>query len=403
MNSSDDLEKINQIKNIVFNNIKSFGTLIRNHHPDLLKFINDKTPLLQNEKFKISQKIHWIINGLTEFPKCKNPNCNKSLEDHFLSINRGYQTHCCDKCSQLDPIIADKRIQNTNKDRYKNGMLAFSQKYFEKTGFKCPLKNPLIIEKRTNSRILNRFNKIKNSEIGNCLFSFDEYLYAIKNGAPIKFCCNLCGKEFSDTYDKNWEKKHGFFGRCPYCFPKNGCSSTFEKELFYFVKNALKNIKVEHNRRILNENYEINNWKTNKELDIFIPKLNIGIEFNGLYFHSINRTGFDYHLSKTILSENLGIKLIHIYEDEWNTSKELIKTFLLNFFNGIYDYNQYSFVKNDLIYIRRDKFNKQCKINGLELIDETNPTIDLRIKNSKEQFFIENCGYLIFRKLHDAR
>ena len=55
-----------------------------------------------------------------------------------------------------------------------------------------------------------------------------------------------------------------------------------------------------------------------RQLDIFIKSKKIGIEFNGTFYHSIEHgTKVGYHLMKTAMCEDLGIKLIHIWEDEW--------------------------------------------------------------------------------------
>ena len=62
------------------------------------------------------------------------------------------------------------------------------------------------------------------------------------------------------------------------------------------------------------------------EIDILIDDLKIGIEYNGLYYHT-ERMGKtkNYHLNKTKLMNNVGYKLIHIFEDEWLVNDSLIK------------------------------------------------------------------------------
>jgi hypothetical protein len=66
------------------------------------------------------------------------------------------------------------------------------------------------------------------------------------------------------------------------------------------------------------------------ELDIFIPSHNIAIEFDGLYWHSEQFVDYDYHLKKTELCEEKGIQLIHIFEDEWTHSSDVVKSRLRN-------------------------------------------------------------------------
>ena len=52
------------------------------------------------------------------------------------------------------------------------------------------------------------------------------------------------------------------------------------------------------------------------EIDIYIPELKIGIEYNGLYWHSELQKPKEYHFNKSKIADSLGIRLINIYEDE---------------------------------------------------------------------------------------
>ena len=55
-----------------------------------------------------------------------------------------------------------------------------------------------------------------------------------------------------------------------------------------------------------------------KEIDILIPSYSLGIEYDGLYFHSEkDGKGPEYHYNKTLQCRSKGIQLIHIFSDEW--------------------------------------------------------------------------------------
>jgi hypothetical protein len=72
-----------------------------------------------------------------------------------------------------------------------------------------------------------------------------------------------------------------------------------------------------------------------KEIDIWLPEFNIGIEYNGLYYHHIGRNNItkNYHLDKTLEMEKLGYRLIHIFSDEWINKTDIVKSRLLNIIN----------------------------------------------------------------------
>lgn len=91
-----------------------------------------------------------------------------------------------------------------------------------------------------------------------------------------------------------------------------------EKEILLYVKSIYNGTIIENDHSVLG----------NQELDIYLPELNIAIEFNGAYWHSEQIKGKNYHKDKTKLCLDKGIRLIHIYEWEWDNQKEMIKTFL---------------------------------------------------------------------------
>lgn len=93
--------------------------------------------------------------------------------------------------------------------------------------------------------------------------------------------------------------------------------SNYELELQNFLK--LYNV---------NFNTSVKNIIPPYEIDIYIPDKNIGIEFNGLYWHSEIYKNNDYHLTKLKHAENNNIKLIQIFEDEWVNNKEIVKSIL---------------------------------------------------------------------------
>lgn len=98
-----------------------------------------------------------------------------------------------------------------------------------------------------------------------------------------------------------------------------------EKELVAYIKGIYAGTVQE------NAKTEIVNPKTGRhlEIDIYLPEKQIGIEYNGIYWHSsLCGTPKDYHEVKSKLCEKAGIRLIHIYQDEWLYKTDKIKQLL---------------------------------------------------------------------------
>lgn len=96
-----------------------------------------------------------------------------------------------------------------------------------------------------------------------------------------------------------------------------------------------------------------------------------------------------YHLNKTKRCEDKGIKLIHIWEDEWVYYNDETKTKIINIINNN------DVFSDDIIVLDRSKYNKSYNINGYELIKEE----DVQLKTSSLynlQYY--DCGNLIYRR-----
>lgn len=58
-----------------------------------------------------------------------------------------------------------------------------------------------------------------------------------------------------------------------------------------------------------------------KELDIYIPSKNLGIEYNGVFWHSDRFKERLYHQNKALECLENGLGLIHVWEDWWKTER----------------------------------------------------------------------------------
>lgn len=108
-----------------------------------------------------------------------------------------------------------------------------------------------------------------------------------------------------------WFKKHGIGVR-------KYATSQGERDLFEFIQMILPDVEVLQNVRDI---------IPPMELDIYIPSKNLAIEFNGNYWHSeLQGKGKRYHLNKSTMCNELGIQLIHIRSDQWDTKNEIVRS-----------------------------------------------------------------------------
>lgn len=64
------------------------------------------------------------------------------------------------------------------------------------------------------------------------------------------------------------------------------------------------------------------------EIDIDVIGKNFCIEFNGLYFHSELFKHPDHHAMKSRLCEENGKRLFHVFSDEWEHKKDIVKSMI---------------------------------------------------------------------------
>ena len=169
-----------------------------------------------------------------------------------------------------------------------------------------------------------------------------------------------------------------------------GGTSKEEKELVAFIKTLTNDEIIQNSFKII----------PRKQLDIYIPSKKLAFEFNGTYYHSVEHmkqfgeVNLECHLQKTKLCEELGIKLVHIWEDEWTYDHEKTLQLIANIINDNITFN----TTMDMLILDRSKFNKCWKIDGYELVEETTPEVIVRAKVTKDKYKVPDCGKLVFRK-----
>jgi hypothetical protein len=254
--------------------------------------------------------VKCFTDGIEEVPKCELDGCTNLVK--YNSIY-GWQKYCSYKCNanseeRMNRLMGSNnyfanpeniiKIKNNNLVKY--GVVNYSQteeyKNRLKSGDIIRNSNPeqISLTKLTNhyNYIDSKFTKIKK------LFSFDEYRqHGSSTYHRYKWSCNVCEHKFE------WWLNMGCEPICPRCKPKGT-----KHEIL--LKNLLDRYNIDYifrDRKVLGNGQEI---------DIYIPSKKLGIEINGLYYHTDNRLPKSYHYDKMILMKNKGNDLIHIFGDE---------------------------------------------------------------------------------------
>lgn len=159
---------------------------------------------------------------------------------------------------------------------------------------------------------LTIFNKSVDSIFNNVEISpmFDRDVFLkFDNTTEYKWKCNRCGFEFVQRFTTT--RRRPFCSKCDTIH----VGSAGERELADFVESMgfeiVRNHKFTHNG-------------IRRELDIFIPMLNTGIEYNGIYWHSDKIRAKSYHKDKLDFFQELGIRVMFVWENDWMKNKALI-------------------------------------------------------------------------------
>lgn len=221
-------------------------------------------------------------------------------------------------------IKSEEAKKKTNLERYGVENVFQTEEVQEKTrktnlekyGAENPVHSEQIREKIFKKNYHRVLERIKDYVVP--LFTEDEYHgWKSENyGRKYKWKCVRCGCEFEQHFHStNFADSSYYIPQCPSCFPKEGGISMEEKDFILFLKEIYHGEIIENSRLIIQP----------FELDAYFPELKIAFEFDGLYWHSEKKKDSKYHLKKTEECELHGIRLVHVFEDEWIRHKNIVK------------------------------------------------------------------------------
>lgn len=312
---------------------------------DLYDYFMQATYPINYINLHIGTRLYWLMHKFQEFPRCKI--CGRQLDFCNVKMSHEWPITCSPNCrKEYTRKLTEIRHRNYQYDR----MLA-------------------------------------QTEI-QPLFSRDFYLEHGYKYENYHVKCKKCGYKFygklSPTMFYRGNRQNWF--RCPYCHPSTKYRSAAEKRVFKFISETLGYSDAVYSYHEVIRPYE---------LDIYVPSKKTAFEFNGILWHSIeNDTEKDYHINKTKKCENKGVKLIHIWEDEWVLNQENVKQFIAHVLNGTQQlvYDEY----DGKIIVDRSKFNKTfIESLGYQAIEELPVEIVERCARKNYIYHIPNCGQLV--------
>lgn len=360
----------------------------------------------------------WLYHHKTSNPPtCK---CGNSLK--FIDIVKGYRKYCSVKCKANDASLLELvKQRNLEKWGYTNPMKCptikqklnqtIQTKYGVDNISKLPetklkvrssnLKNfgtEYVSQLSSVKKILSDSMKIKSKELNQLnMLSLKRRIENKVSKLGIRFIRIVktsiyefeCSKNhiFQITKNSLNDRIRNNNKVCTFCNPINAGSDA-QMELFEFIKKLYVGKIIKNYRKV------------GKEIDIFLPDLNIGFEYNGLFWHSSEFKDKYYHLNKFELCNSKHIKLFHIWEDDWIFKKEDTKrkiSQLLNSFNPNESSNVSFRIGEDSISILRFNGDISKIIENLSSIFKihkfyylTTCTVELEL--------ISRCGFKVTHK-----
>jgi hypothetical protein len=283
----DNPSKSKEIQNkIKFNNVIKYGV--------------EHTSKLEEVKLKVK---------CTKLHRYGNENYN-NIEKIKEKIN---------KLTSEDWIIISEKAKKTKLHRYGNENYNNIEKIKETISFFTEEDWKKISENRKLTSI-DKYGEdnISKNESFRSVFKIckdENYIKYLSKSESLFYCEN--GHNFIISTDNHFHRSKSNLPLCTICYPIGDKISIREKEIYEFIKSIYKGEIIQSHRDDL-------------EIDIYLPHLKLGFEFNGLYWHSEEFKDKWYHLNKTNHFKERGIRIIHIWEDDWLFREDIIKSQIKN-------------------------------------------------------------------------
>lgn len=291
-----------------------------------------------------AEKAYAILNDISNRPLCLS--CGSLTR--FNRHNEGFFRFCSISCSSkflskrgkdhhFSSDIIKKKIENTNLKKY--GVTSpLKLQHIHNKGVKASLEKEYnrglnflsaeFIEKR-NNKITSGIYHTQLEEIKNKIKSSNKNTY-ISKYLPQKLQeLNSNGyylvdnaSEFTRFVDNTWKHQCGeIFKAFPNCRFDVFCPKCKKAGISLPHQILIEKIKELNIHFVVNDRRQI----APKELDIYFPDKNVAVEVNGVYFHNDNvLSNKNYHVEKTNLATQKGIRLLHFWDFEIISKMDLV-------------------------------------------------------------------------------
>ena len=170
-------------------------------------------------------------------------------------------------------------------------------------------------------------------------------------GKKVWWRCTTCGHEWSDSVSHRYAQNR----HCPKCFGDKHTSFPEQTILFYMQK-----ITTAIGQYKLDNKYEI---------DVFLPSLNVGIEYDGKAFHNSEKSAEREKNKNTYLLEN-GITLFRV--KECNSALFFDDVSNVIYFKPNYNYHNLDGVVRklfEIIFREQPSFNVDIKKDAIDIMN----------------------------------
>lgn len=212
------------------------------------------------------------------------------------------------------------------------------QTNFKRYGVESPIQNEDILNKikQTNLERYDSENVYASDQVKDKIKQIKLDRYANEYYNNREKANNTCLERYNEnSYVETDDFKEKCLMTKKELYLETRSFSKYESNLVKFIEEFY-DFEIIQNRKICDKYF----------LDIYLPKLNLAIEYNGTYWHSYPRKEKDYHLKKSLQCRKKKIRLIHIYEfEDFDRQKQLLKNLIL----GQDNYPNNDFNKNNLI------------------------------------------------------